>query len=191
MLSGLGRPAAPAESRGIQTGHFEFLDTTLTIIFYVCSGLAIAGSLAATLASARWRGPSLLAVAVGTAAALASLSAGFAALLVLVALGACALLIGELPPDDPAGGRAGPGRGVRGGPALATTLGAVTPVLLLAVLLYAAWRGGFASGHYPGGWFGAAALGRAFFGHDALAFEAAAGMLLVGLAGGAVARGRP
>jgi NADH:ubiquinone oxidoreductase subunit 6 (subunit J) len=167
------------------------LDTTLTIIFYVCSGLAIAGSLVATLAPARWRGPSLLAVAVGTAGALAALSAGFAALLVLVALGACGLLIGGLPADDPAGRPARPaGRG-RAGPGLATTLGAVMPVLLMAVLLYAVWRGGFAGDHYPGGWFGAAALGRAFFGRDALALEAAAGMLLVGLAGGAVARGRP
>jgi NADH:ubiquinone oxidoreductase subunit 6 (subunit J) len=165
------------------------LDTTLTIIFYACSGLAIAGSLAATLAPARWRGPALLAVAIGAAGALASLSAGFAALLALVALGACALLIGALP--EPTGGRSGPaGRARQGRTGLAANLGALTAAALLAVLLYAAWRGDFAAHPYPGGWFGAAALGRAFFGRDALALEAVAGMLLVGLACGAAARVR-
>jgi NADH:ubiquinone oxidoreductase subunit 6 (subunit J) len=165
------------------------LDTTLTIIFYVCSGLAIAGSLAATLAPVRWLGLSLVAVAVGTAAALASLSAGFAALLALVALGACALLLRMLPVDG--GDRpARPVRNVPGRPGPATVLGAVTPLLLLAALLYAAWRGSFAAGQYPGGWFGAAALGRAFFGRDAIALDAVAAMLLVGLAGGAMLRGR-
>src|SRR2546428_6308422 len=89
-----------------RTAFFRVLDTTLTIIFYAFSGLAIAGSLAATVMPAR-RGISLMAVAVGVAGALASLSAGFAALLALVALGACALLIGWLPLDaEGRGGRA-------------------------------------------------------------------------------------
>jgi NADH:ubiquinone oxidoreductase subunit 6 (subunit J) len=165
------------------------LDTTLTIIFYACSGLAVAGSLAATLAAARWRGPALIAMAIGSAGALASLSAGFAALLALVALGAGALLIGGLP--ERAAGR--PVTSSRPGSRrteLAASLGAVTAAVVLATLLYAAWRGSFAAHAYPGGWFGAAALGRAFFGRDAVALEAVAGMLLVGLAGGAVARRR-
>jgi hypothetical protein len=165
------------------------LDTTLTIIFYACSGLAIAGSLAATLAAARWRGVALMAVAIGTAGALAALWAGFAALLALVALGGCALLIGALP--ERAGGRPAPsGRPRPGRAGLSTGLGAVVAVVLLAVMLYASLWGSFAAHPYPGGWFGAAALGRAFFGRDAVALEAVAGMLLVGLAGGVVARVR-
>jgi len=165
------------------------LDTTLTIIFYACSGLAIAGSLGATLAEARWRGPALIAVAVGVAGALASLSAGFAALLALVALGGCALLIGALPgrpgdhPRQAAGDRSG-----RVG--LAAGLGALMAAVLLAALLYAVARGSFAAHLYPGGWFGAAAVGRALFGRDALTLLAVTGMLLVGLAVGALARAR-
>ena len=162
------------------------MDTTLAIIFYACSGLATAGSLAATVAPARWRGPSLLVLALGTAGALASLSAGLAALLALVALGASALLIGGLPED--AGSRLErPSRAGRGRPGLPGGLAAATSVLLLAGLLFAVWRGSFNTGQYPGGWFGAAALGRVFFGRDALALEAVAGLLLVGLAGAAAA----
>ena len=164
------------------------MDTTLTISFYAFSGLAIAGSLAATVVPAR-RGISLLAVAVGVGGALASLSAGFAALLALVALGACALLIGGLPLDGTAR-PARPAGGASRSPGAAAVLAALVPVLLLAALVYAAWRGDFATGSYPGGWFGAAALGRAFVGRDALAFDAVAAMLLVGLAGAAIARGR-
>ena len=162
------------------------MDTTLAIIFYACSGLATAGSLAATLAGARWRSLSLAAVAVGTAGALASLSAGLAALLALVALGGCALLIGALPPD-PAGPADRPRRGRAGGPGLTVAVGAAMSLLLVAGLLLAVWRGSFAAGPYPGGWFGAAAVGRAFFARDALALEALAGMLLAALAGAAAA----
>ena len=190
MLSALGRLAAPAEASAFRTPPFRVLDTTLTIIFYACSGLAIAGSLGATLAEARWRGPALIAVAVGAAGALASLSAGFAALLALVALGGCALLIGALPglPGDHAR-RAGDVRSGRVG--LAAGLGAVMAAVLLGAMLYAVLGTSFGvHTTYPGGWFGAAALGRAFFGRDALAMLAVAGMLLVGLAVGVAARAR-
>jgi hypothetical protein len=167
------------------------LNTALTIIFAVCSGLAIAGSLAATLGPAGWRAPSLAAVAIGAAGAVASLSAGLAALLVLIALGGSALLVAGLPEGAqtrarPSGGAAPRRSRWRDGQAV----GAAAAVLLFAVLLYAALRGGFAGGHYPGGWFGLAGLGRAFLGRDALAFDAAAAMLLIGLVGAATARAR-
>jgi hypothetical protein len=171
------------------------LNTALTFIFAVCSGLAIAGSLGATLGPAGWRTPSLAAVAIGAAGAVASLSAGLAALLVLIALGGSALLIAGLPgpaqTGAPRSGGASPQRGWRAGRwRWGQAVGAAAAVLLLAVLLYAALRGSFAGGHYPGGWFGLAGLGRAFLGRDALAFDAVAAMLLVGLAGAATARAR-
>src|SRR5437016_4267628 len=86
---------------------------------------------------------------------------GRAGALALVTLGGCALLIGGLPPD-PAGPADRPRRGRAGGPGLTVAVGAAMSLLLAAGLLLAVWRGSFAAGPYPGGWFGAAAVGRAF-----------------------------
>lgn len=148
------------------------MDALTSILYYACAAVAVAGALAAAvLPGAAARGYGLLAFAIGTAGLLATLSAGFAAVCALVAFGACALLLGArtLPlTREPR-------------PGLAVQLGGVTAALLLAALLYTGWRADFATGSYPGGAFGSAALGRLFFGRDAVAVEAVGGLLLVAL----------
>ena len=169
------------------------MDLVLTIVFFICAILAVAGALGASLVpDASWRLLGLLAVAVGTAGVLASFSAGFAALVALVCLGASAVLIG----GAAAGGVAGAARlrfdVADAGAAfrLSAQIGAVAAAMLLAVLLAVAVAGSFASGGHGGDGFGAAAVGRVFFGRDALAVEAVGGMLTAALAIGAAARSR-
>jgi NADH:ubiquinone oxidoreductase subunit 6 (subunit J) len=159
------------------------LDLVLTIVFYVSSILAVAGALATALLPAGVRGlAGLLAVAVGTAGVLVSLSAGFVALVALVCLGAAALLLGRqtTPVTDPS---AAPRT-------LSAQIGAVAAGLLVLVLVYVALRGTYVAAPFTGDGFGISALGRAFFGRDALAMEAVGAMLLVALAFGAAALGR-
>lgn len=156
------------------------MDIILTLAFYFCAGLAVAGALAAAIASGGRRSLGLLILALGTAGLLASLSAGFAALVALVCLGGSALLVGGLGED---------GSGVpvvlgRRALALSAQLGGLAAAFLFALLAYVAWQGDFAHGAYPGGSFGAAALGRRLFAHDALAADAAGALLMVGLAWG-------
>lgn len=160
------------------------MDLVLTIVFFICAILAVAGALGASLApTASWRLLGLLGLAVGTAGVLLSFSAGFAALVALVCLGASALLIG--------GVDAGPARADRPvPPTLPGQIGAAAAALLLVILLIVAVRGSFATGIHPGDAFDAAALGRAFFGRDALALEAVGAALAVALAVGAMARSR-
>lgn len=150
------------------------MDALTSILFYFCAAGAMAGALAAaTVPGVAARGYGLLLFALGVAGLLAVLSAGFAALVCLVAFAACALLLGSrrgsLAVEPPA--------------RLIYHLGAAAAALLLAGLLYVGWRADFAVGSYPGGWFGSAAVGRLFFGRDALALEAIGAILLVGLAG--------
>jgi NADH:ubiquinone oxidoreductase subunit 6 (subunit J) len=155
------------------------VDVLLTIAFYVCAGLALAGALgSALLASASsWRTLALLGLAVGTAGVLASLSAGFAALVTLVCLVTCAILLSG--PRAAAAGALGP---VRESPWLAQ-LGAIAAAGLFLTLVYIALRGDFVRGSYPGGWFGATFLGRLLFARDAIALQAVGMALLVGLTG--------
>jgi NADH:ubiquinone oxidoreductase subunit 6 (subunit J) len=155
------------------------VDVLLTIAFYVCAGLALAGALgSALLASASsLRMLALLGVAVGTAGVLAALSAGFAALVTLVCLGTCAVLLGLRPAG--ASGAMGP---IRDASWLAQ-LGAVAAAALFLTLAYVALRGDFVRGSYPGGWFGASFLGRLLFARDAIALQAVGLALLVGLTG--------
>lgn len=168
------------------------MDTFPTILFSACAVIAIAGALASALAPAAWRGPALLALAVGTAGALAALSAGFAALVALVALGGSALLLTGRPATvgGPTGEAPSAARGRRRGRAGAAQAGALGAALLFATVTYAVWRIGFSTSAYPGGAFGAAAVGRLLFGHDALAAVAVAAMLMIGLGGGVRAIGR-
>lgn len=123
----------------------------------------------------------MLLLAAGTAGALASLGAGFAALVALIALGAAAPLLAESPVSS---------RGLTarsaGVPAvrprrLAAQLGAVGAGLILVLFGFAALRGDFLRTGYSGGWLGTAAMGRLLFGQDALAADAVAGLLFVGL----------
>jgi NADH:ubiquinone oxidoreductase subunit 6 (subunit J) len=163
------------------------VDVLLTIAFYVCAGLALAGALSSALLSGAspWRLPALLAVAVGTTGVLASLSAGFAAVVTLVCLVTTAVLL--------SGPRAGAAAlGAVKEHRWPAQVGAVAAAGLFAALAYAAVRGDFVRGAYPGGWFGAAFLGRLLFTRDAIALQAVAFALLVGLLGltGIAARAR-
>jgi hypothetical protein len=156
------------------------VDVVLTIVFFLCAILAVAGAVGAALGpAAPWRLLGLLALAVGAAGVLASFSAGFAAVIALVCLGASAVLLG---PADAAALRA------QGG--LAAQIGAVAAALLLVILLVVALRGTFAGVPHAGSAFDAVALGRAFFGRDALALEAVGATLTAALAVGALARSR-
>ncbi len=154
------------------------MDTSLTLILATCSALAVAGALAAGVAPATWRPLSLLLLAAGTAGALASLGAGFAALMALIALGAAAPLLAE----HPLGARRSTPRAT-GARSLAAQLGAVGAGLVLVLFGFAALRGDFVHASYSGGWLGTAAIGRLLFGQDALAADAVAGLLFIGLLG--------
>jgi NADH:ubiquinone oxidoreductase subunit 6 (subunit J) len=156
------------------------VDVVLTIVFFLCAILAVAGAVGAALGpAAPWRLLGLLALAVGTAGVLASFSAGFAASIALVCLGASAVLLG---PMDPAAARG------QGG--LSAQVGAAAAALLLVILLVVALRSTFAGVPHAGTAFDAVALGRAFFGRDALAVEAVGAALTAALAVGALARSR-
>ncbi len=151
------------------------MDALNSILFYFCAAAAVGGALvAAVLPGAIARGYGLLAFALGAAGLLGALSAGFAAIVCLVGLAACALLLGgRRAPDAP---EALEGMGfhhVAGGAA----------GLLLVALLYVGWRADFAQSTYPGGWFGAAAVGRLLFGRDTVPLEAVGGVLLAALVG--------
>jgi NADH:ubiquinone oxidoreductase subunit 6 (subunit J) len=159
------------------------VDVVLTIVFFLCAILAVAGAVGAAIGpAALWRLVGLLALAVGTAGVLASLSAGVAALIALVCLGASAVLLGS-------GDAAGTGA-PRGEAALPAQVGAVAAALLLALLLVVAFGGSFARGSHAPGAFDAVALGRLFFGRDAVALEAVGATLTAALAVGALARSR-
>jgi NADH:ubiquinone oxidoreductase subunit 6 (subunit J) len=157
------------------------VDVLLTIAFYVCAGLALAGALSSALLSGAspWRLPALLAVAVGTAGVLASLSAGFTALVALICLVSAALLL-----SGPRATAAALGA-VREHRRLAQ-VGALAAAALFVTLTYAAVRGDFVRGAYPGGWFGSAFIGRLLFTRDAVALQAVAFALLIGLTGAAL-----
>lgn len=159
------------------------MDVVVTIVFFLCAILAVAGAVGAALGpAAPWRLFGLLAVAVGAAGVLASLSAGFAAVIALVCLGASALLLGSTD--------AAPAAGLRGPGAFSAQLGALAAALLLVILVVVALRGTFVEGGHAGSAFDAVALGRAFFGRDALALEAVGATLTAALAVGALARSR-
>ena len=163
------------------------MDVLLTIAFCVCSVIALAGALGAALlpSASSWRTVALLALAVGTAGVLGSLSAGFAGLVALVCLATAAILVSARQP----GARVG---SLPGEPRWSAQLGALAAAALFLVLAYAALRGDFVHGSYPGGWFGAAFLGRLLATRDALALQALGFALLVGLSGSILRRsGRP
>lgn len=160
------------------------MDLVLTIVFFICAILAVAGAVGASLAaSAPWRLLGLLALALGTAGVLASFSAVIAAVIALVCLVASAMLL--------SGAGAVPVRvGDLRAAALPALLGAAAAALLLAVLLVVAVGGTFVAAGQTASGFDPGALGRAFFGRDALALEAVGAMLTAALAVGAAVRGR-
>jgi len=166
------------------------VDLVLTIVFFICAILAVVGALSASLVpDASWRLLGLLVMSVGAAGVLASLSAGFAAVVALVCLAASAVLIGTAGAGN-SGGSARLRLDVPSGVALPAQIGAVAAALLLVVLLVVAVGGTFAAGAHTGGGFDAAAVGRVFFGRDALAVVAVGATLTAALTAGAVARRR-
>lgn len=164
------------------------MDLVLTLVFYGCAVLALAGTVVAALAAApAWRLLALLGVAVGAAGLLLSLSAPLAAAVALVALAGAAVVVAGDEVVTAGVGRAAPFRAALAGADLPTRLGAAGVVLLLAVLLVMALGGGFASHAWDGSF---ASAGRVLFGRDAVATEAVGACLLVALAAGAAAWSR-
>ena len=148
------------------------MDSLHAIGFYVSSGVSLAGALGVALMRRRdHRGLALAVVGVGLAGLYLTLSAGFAAAVALLCyLGAAWLLAG--PGYRPVMSASGP---------VWRQAGAVGAGGLLVLLAYSAFRGGT---------FGTESIGRLFFGHDALATEAVA-LLVVGALAGATAAWRP
>jgi len=154
------------------------MDSLHAIGFYVSAAVSLAGGLSVAFLPDRVRrGMALGAVAIGVAGTYLSLSAGFAALVALACYGGCAVLL------------AGPTYRVLESvtAVIWRQLGAVAAAALLLALVYAAYFGDFSQSKYFGGDFGSASLGRRLFAHDALATEAVAALVLVGLVGASIA----
>lgn len=152
------------------------MDALTSILLYACAAVAVAGALGAAIAPPEVRSLCLIALTAGTAGLLAVLSAGYAAVAWLVVGVAAAALLGRPSP-------ASAGEAVW----LLRQLGGVVAAALFAVLAYAAFKGSFGHGAYPGGGFGSAAVGRLLIDRDALAGVAAGGLLLAGVIGAAAA----
>jgi hypothetical protein len=150
------------------------LDALTSILLYACAAIAVAGSLGAAIAPPALRSLSLVVMTAGTVAVLAVLSAAFAAAAFLAVGLASALLLGGTGPVVREG---------RGG--LVLQLGGVTAALLFVVLAYAALKGSFGHGTYPGGFVNSAAVARLLLDRDAMAGVAAGGILLTAIAGAA------
>jgi len=150
------------------------MDSLHAIGFYVSSGVLLIGGLGVALLPGREaRGAALAIVGIGLGGLYVSLDAGFAALVALACYVAGAALV------------AGPRyRSVEAVVApLWRQLGAIGAAALVAVLLYSAFRGDFVSAKFFGGPFGASAIGRLLFAHDAPATEAVAVLVLASLVG--------
>ena len=154
------------------------MDSLHAIGFYVSSGVSLAGALGVALLPPRdQRGVALGVAGIGLAGLYLSLSAGFAALVALLCYAGGAWLL--------AGPRYRSLESVAG--SVWRQAGALGAAGLLAILAYAALRGDFAHATFNGGTFGAAAVGRLIFAHDALAAEAVAALVLAALAGATAA----
>ena len=154
------------------------MDSLHAIGFYVSSGVSLAGGLGVALLPFRdQRGASMAVAGIGLAGIYLSLSAGFAAGVALVCYVGCAALLASAQYRTLESVASVLGR----------QLGALGAAALLALLVYSAWRGDFVHGAFFGGAFGAASVGRVLFAHDALATEAVAAVVLVGLAGAVAA----
>ena len=154
------------------------MDSLHAIGFYVSSGVLLIGGLGVALLPGRQpRGAALAAVGVGLGGLYVSLAAGFAAVVALICYLACGALV------------AGPRyRSIEAvvGPVW-RQVGALGAAALLAVTIYAAFRGDFVTAKFFGGPFGVSAIGRLLFAHDALATEAVAILGLVTIAGATAA----
>jgi hypothetical protein len=154
------------------------MDSLHAIGFYVSSGTSLAGGLGATLLPGRdLRGASVGVLGIGLAGLYLTLSAGLAAMVVLVCYLGCAALFASPQYRPLEALAAGAWR----------QAGALAAAVLLALLIYSAFRGDFVHASFFGGTFGAASLGRVFFAHDALATEALALIVFAALSGAGAA----
>lgn len=154
------------------------MDSLHAFGFYVSAALSVIGGLCVALLPDRARRAIALALAgLGLAGLYASLSAGFAGLVALVCYAGCALLLAR--PDYRSVQQAVNDRWRQ--------VGALGAGGLVAILAYSAFRGSFRTGSFSGGAGGTAAIGNLLFTHDALATEAIGALVLVTLAGVAVA----
>ena len=154
------------------------MDSLHAIGFYVSSGVSLAGGLGVALLPRRaQRGLAMGVVGAGLAGVYLTLSAGFAAGIALLCYLAIALLIAgqQYRAVESAIGPVG------------RQVGALGAAGLLAVLAFTAFHADFAQAGFSGGLWGAAAVGRLLFAHDAIATEAVAVLILVALAGAATA----
>jgi len=150
------------------------MDSLHAIGFYLSATLALGGALLVAFLQARpQRGLALAVVGLGLAGIDLSLSAGYAGAVVLVCYAVIALLVANPQYRSVASGVGERWRQV----------GAVGAAALLVALAYAAFRGDFVQATFNGGAFGAAAVGRELFGHDAMSSEAVGGLVLVALVG--------
>jgi hypothetical protein len=177
--AGNSKTAPQAEQQSRLFHHYGVsLDSLHAIGFYVSSGVSLAGGLGVALLPLRaQRGIATAAVGLGLAGIYLALSAGFAAAIALICYLGCATLLAA-PQYRSLETAVGP---------LWRQLGALGAAALLAVLAFSAFRGDFAHSSVVQGAFGAAGVGRVLFAHDAMATEAVAGLILVGLAGAAAA----
>jgi NADH:ubiquinone oxidoreductase subunit 6 (subunit J) len=152
------------------------MDSLHAIGFYASSFVSLAGGIGVALLPGRdLRGTALAVAGLGIAGAYLSLSAGFAAVIAIVCYAGCAYFI--------AGPQYRPLEALTAG--VWRQLGAIASAVVLALLAFAAFRGNFASAKFFGGEFDTAAVGRLLFAHDAIATEAVAILVLVGIAGAA------
>ena len=154
------------------------MDSLHAIGFYVSSGVSLAGGLGVALLPRRaQRGAALGVVGLGLAGLYLSLAAGFAAAVALLCYAGAGWIIAS--PRY---------RSMENIPhATWRQLGALGAAALLAVLAYSAFRGDFTQATFYGSTFGAAALGRLIFAHDAVAAEAVAALVAVAVAGASAA----
>lgn len=156
------------------------MDTLHSILFYVFAAVALAGALIAAMAPLRrHRAGGVGLVGLGLALLCIDLSAGFTALVTLVSYLTMAALLG----------RRGTTTGAPEAPAGAWhQAGAAGAAVLFCALAYAALSGRFHVVAYPGGDFGAAAVGRALVGNEGVAVEAVGVLLLSSVIGLALVR---
>jgi hypothetical protein len=154
------------------------MDSLHAIGFYVSATLSTGSALFVAFLPAReTRGLAMAVTGVGLAGIAVSLSAGFAAAAIL----ACYLAIAAI--------LAGPQyRSFEPATRLAwRQVGGIGAAGLLALLIYAAYRGDFLHATFYGGEIGGSAVGRLLFAHDAMSTEAVGALILVALVGATAA----
>jgi hypothetical protein len=154
------------------------MDSLHAIGFYASATLSMGSALFVAFLPAReMRGLAMAVTGIGLAGIALALSAGFAATVVLVCYVAIAVILSgpQYRSFEPV---------VHGA---WRQLGGVGAAGMLALLVYAAFRGDFVHATFYGGAFGTSSVGRLLFAHDAMATEAVGALILVALVGATAA----